>query len=116
MPKRRTAKNPALRRRRIIDRLDFVTVSTVGVNSNTASLLLRPITHTPTPLPLYPYDLEEDIQKHFTLMDNFHKNATSLISQNRKNITTFSEFFKNLLNLDAESVIFHTAIGEVTGK
>lgn len=49
-------------------------------------------------------------------MDNFHKNAASLISQNRKNITTFSEFFKNLLNLDAESVIFHMAIGEVTGK
>lgn len=64
----------------------------------------------------YPYDLGEDIQKLFALMDDFHKNATSLISQNRKSITTFSEFFKSLLALDVESVIFHTAISEVTGK
>ena len=48
-------------------------------------------------------------------MDDFHKNAAPLISQNRKKITTFSEFFKSLLALDTEGVIFHTAIGEVTG-
>lgn len=63
----------------------------------------------------YPYDLGEDMQKQFALMDDFHKNTASLISQNRKSITTFSEFFKSLLALDTESVIFHTAIGEVAG-
>lgn len=63
----------------------------------------------------YPYDLGEDIQKQSALMDDFHKNAASLISQNRKSITTFSEFFKSLLTLDAENVLFHTAIGKVTG-
>ncbi len=64
----------------------------------------------------YPYDLGEDIQKQFALMDDFHKNTASLISQNRKSITTFSEFFKSLLALDAESVIFHTDISEVADK
>ena len=64
----------------------------------------------------YPYDLGENIQKHFALMDDFHKNAATLISHNRKSITTFSEFFKSLLALDAESVIFHATISEVTGK
>lgn len=63
----------------------------------------------------YPYDLGEDIQKQSTLMDDFHKNATSLISQNRKSITNFSEFFKSLLTLDTENVLFHTAIGKVAG-
>lgn len=63
----------------------------------------------------YPYDLGEDIQKQSALMDDFHKNATPLISQNRKSITTFSEFFKSLLALDAENVLFHTAIGKVEG-
>lgn len=63
----------------------------------------------------YPYDLGEDIQKQSALMDDFHKNAASLISQNRKSITTFSEFFKSLLFLDAENVLFHTAIGKVAG-
>lgn len=63
----------------------------------------------------YPYDLGEDIQKQSALMDDFHKNAASLISQNRKSITTFSEFFKSLLALDAENVLFHTAVGKVTG-
>jgi len=64
----------------------------------------------------YPYDLGEDVQKHFALMDDFHKNAISLISQNRKSITTFSEFFKSLLALDTESVIFHTSISKVAGR
>lgn len=63
----------------------------------------------------YPYDLGEDIQKQSALIADFHKNAAPLISQNRKKITTFSEFFKSLLALDTEGVIFHTAIGEVTG-
>ena len=63
----------------------------------------------------YPYDLGEDIQKQSALISDFHKNAAPLISQNRKKITTFSEFFKSLLALDTEGVIFHTAIGEVTG-
>lgn len=63
----------------------------------------------------YPYDLGEDIQKQSALMDDFHKNAASLISQNRKSITTFSEFFKSLLALDAENVLFYTAIGKVAG-
>lgn len=63
----------------------------------------------------YPYDLGEDIQKQSALIADFHKNAASLIPQNRKDITTFSEFFKSLLALDVESVIFHTAIGKVTG-
>lgn len=63
----------------------------------------------------YPYDLGEDIQKQSALIADFHKNAAPLISQNRKKITTFSEFFKSLLALDVESVIFHTAIGKVTG-
>ncbi|MBD5088281.1 MAG: hypothetical protein HDT30_05640 [Clostridiales bacterium] len=35
--KRRTAKNPAFRRRRIINRMDSVTVCTIGVNSNLIS-------------------------------------------------------------------------------
>lgn len=64
----------------------------------------------------YPYDLGEDIQKQFALMDDFHKNTASLISQNRKSVTTFSEFFKSLLALDTESVIFHTTISEIAGK
>ncbi len=64
----------------------------------------------------YPYDLGEDIQKQFALLNDFHKNNASLISQSCKSITTFSEFFKSLLALDTESVIFHTAIGEITGK
>lgn len=63
----------------------------------------------------YLYNLGEDIQKPSALMDDFHKNAVSLISQNRKSITTFSEFFKNLLALDAKSIIFHTAIRKVIG-
>lgn len=63
----------------------------------------------------YPYDLGEDIQKQSALMDDFHKNATPLIPQNRKSITTFSEFFKSLLALDAENVLFYTAIGKVAG-
>lgn len=63
----------------------------------------------------YPYDLGEDIQKQSALIAGFHKNAAPLISQNRKSITTFSEFFKSLLDLDAENVLFHTAIGKVAG-
>lgn len=63
----------------------------------------------------YPYDLGEDIQKQSALMNDFHKNAASLISQNRKSITNFSEFFKSLLTFDTENVLFHTAIGKVTG-
>lgn len=63
----------------------------------------------------YPYDLGEDIQKQSALMDDFHKNAAPLISQNRKSITTFSEFFKSLLFLDEENVLFHTAVGKVAG-
>ncbi len=62
----------------------------------------------------YPYDLGEDIPKQSALIADFHKNAAPLISQNRKKITTFSEFFKSLLALDTEGVIFHTTIGEVT--
>jgi len=61
----------------------------------------------------YPYDLGEDIQKQSALIADFHKNAAPLISQNRKKITTFSEFFKSLLALDTESVIFHTSISKV---
>lgn len=63
----------------------------------------------------YPYDLGEDIQKQSALMDDFHKNAAPLISQNRKSITTFSEFFKSLLFLDEENVLFHTAVGKAAG-
>lgn len=64
----------------------------------------------------YPYNFEEDIQKNFVLINNFHKNAVSLISQSRKNITTFSEFFKSLLVLDTENVICNADIGEVAHK
>lgn len=55
----------------------------------------------------------DDIQKSFVLANNFHKNTMSLLSQNRKSITTFSEFFKCLLELDIEKVIFHTTINKV---
>ena len=64
----------------------------------------------------YPYDFREHIQKHFALMNDFHKNALSLISRNRKSITTFSEFFKSLLTLDKENAIFNTAIEKMTDK
>lgn len=49
-------------------------------------------------------------------MNVFHTNAASLISQNRKSITTFSEFFKCLLTLDTENVIFNASIREVASK
>ena len=39
----KTAKNPAFRRRRIINRLDSVTVSTVGVNCNTVTKKIKKI-------------------------------------------------------------------------
>ena len=64
----------------------------------------------------YPYNFGEDIQKNFALMNVFHTNAASLISQNRKSITTFSEFFKSLLTLDTENVIFNASIREVASK
>lgn len=64
----------------------------------------------------YPYNFGEDIQKNFALMNVFHTNAASLISQNRKSITTFSEFFKSLLALDTENVIFNASIREVASK
>lgn len=41
----RTAENPAFRRRRIINRLDSVTVSTTGVNSNVCSTMEHPFRH-----------------------------------------------------------------------
>lgn len=61
----------------------------------------------------YPYDFGDDTQRNFALMDEFHKSAASLLSQNRKSITTFSEFFKSLLALDTENVIFHASIDKV---
>ena len=64
----------------------------------------------------YPYNFGEDIQKNFALMNVFHTNAASLISQNRKSITTFSEFFKSLLTLDTENVIFNASIREIASK
>lgn len=64
----------------------------------------------------YPYDFRENIQKHYTLMNDFHKNVLSLLSQNRKGITTFSEFFHSLLALDTENVMFHIDIGKMEGK
>lgn len=61
----------------------------------------------------YPYDIAHDTLRNHALMNDFHKSAVSLLSQNRKSITTFSEFFKGLLMLDTENVIFSTSIDNV---
>ena len=61
----------------------------------------------------YPYDFGYDASRNHALMDDFHKGAESLLSQNRKSITAFSEFFKSLLALDTENVIFSTSIDKV---
>lgn len=64
----------------------------------------------------YPYCLGETLQKNSELINHFYENTVSLLSQNRKSISTFSDFFKSMLTLDSEKVVFNISVTNVENE
>lgn len=64
----------------------------------------------------YPYNFRDDIASNFALVNKFNKEATALLSPNRKSITRFSEFYKGLLALESAQIKFTISVDEIMGE